>query len=429
MNFLFFDIECANSYGKHFSICSFGYCITNDNFEILKKEDLVINPESKFEKRLLNENSDCPLAYTEDFFIKQPTFNFFYPKISDLLSKNIVFGFSVKNDIKFLNSTCKRYKKTYIDFKAGDVQILIRKKYKKNPSLSSLIESLGINFAHFTAHKSSDDAEMTMLVTREFCKQEKIHPLDLYNKTQVTVEPDEIERKDYFNKYRAYYHNKIKDLYSKNNDNLEIQLYKPIINKKYDVEQTYNLLSFFHNKGILFTEDESTCPILLYPDDVHLTDEYSAIKHLKMMNFKDIISPAEYKHLSLGKQRREIPDINEEIDTYFNSQKKIDFQILLEDKTSDYVEKKCINPISKKLDGKVFRPAFSKRDNLEGIIQVYKDIYRNGGYIVKLNQPHCIIVKSNNEKCPEWISENKDGITFKNVNTLYQDLELDEPEV
>ena len=85
MNFLFFDIECANSYEKHFSICSFGYCITTDDFKILKKEDLVINPESKFEKRLLNKNSDCSLAYTEDFFVKQPNFDFFYPKITELL--------------------------------------------------------------------------------------------------------------------------------------------------------------------------------------------------------------------------------------------------------------------------------------------------------------------------------------------------------
>ena len=431
MNFLFFDIECANSYGKHFSICSFGYCITTDNFKILKKEDLVINPESKFEKRLLDKNSDCSLAYTEDFFVKQPNFDFFYPKIKELLSNNIVLGFSVKNDIKFLNSTCKRYNKPYINFNAGDIQILIRKKYKKNPSLSSLMKSFGIKCSNLTAHKSSDDAEMTMLVTREFCNKERIKPFDLYDKTQVSVQAAEIERREYFNKYRAYYHNKIKDLYTSSKNNLEsqIQLYKPVINKKYDIEQTYNLLSFFHNKGIQFTEDESTFPILLYPDDVHLADEYSAIKHLKMMNFKDVISPIEYKQFTLGKQRCEILDINEEIDAYFKLKSKKDFQILLEDKTSEYVEKKCINPISNKLDGKIFRLAFSKRDNLESVVQVYKDIYENGGYIVKRKQPYCIIVKSNKEKCPDWIVENNEGIIFKNVHTLYQELELDEPEV
>lgn len=80
MNFLFFDIECANSYGKHFSICSFGYCITTENFKIIKKEDIVINPESKFEKRLLTKNSDCPLAYPEEFFKQQPNFDFYYKK-------------------------------------------------------------------------------------------------------------------------------------------------------------------------------------------------------------------------------------------------------------------------------------------------------------------------------------------------------------
>ena len=81
------------------------------------------------------------------------------------------------------------------------------------------------------------------------------------------------------------------------------------------------------------------------------------------------------------------------------------------------------------MDGKIFRLAFSKRDNLESVVQVYKDIYENGGYIVKHKQPHCIIVKSNKEKCPDWIVENNEGIIFKNVHTLYQELELDEPEV
>lgn len=38
-------------------------------------------------------------------------------------------------------------------------------------------------------------------------------------------------------------------------------------------------------------------------------------------------------------------------------------------------------------------------------------------------------MKSNKEKCPDWILENNEGIIFKNVHTLYQELELDEPEV
>ena len=44
MKYLFFDIECCD--GNH--ICSFGYVIVNNNFEILEKKDLVMNPEKRF---------------------------------------------------------------------------------------------------------------------------------------------------------------------------------------------------------------------------------------------------------------------------------------------------------------------------------------------------------------------------------------------
>ena len=53
-------------------------------------------------------------------------------------------------------------------------------------------------------------------------------------------------------------------------------------------------------------------------------------------------APSVGEILSLGKQRLEIPDINDEIDVYFKSQIKQDFQTLLEDKTSEYVEKNVL---------------------------------------------------------------------------------------
>jgi len=151
-----------------------------------------------------------------------------------------------------------------------------------------------------------------------------------------------MEKREYFDKWRAYYFHKIRKLLI-SNDALKIsrQLYKPVINKKYDVEQAYNLL-VFSSKGIYLTEEDSNFPILLYLDDVYLVDKYSALKHLKMMNFKDVFNPAEYKDFPLGKQRLEIPDINDEIDVYFKSQIKQDFQTLLEDKTSEYVEKNVL---------------------------------------------------------------------------------------
>ena len=48
MNYIFFDIECANCEGGQAKICSFGYVVTNEAFEVLEKEDLLVNPRAPF---------------------------------------------------------------------------------------------------------------------------------------------------------------------------------------------------------------------------------------------------------------------------------------------------------------------------------------------------------------------------------------------
>ena len=44
MNYLFFDIECAD--GTH--MCSFGYVLVDEKFNILEKDDILINPKCAF---------------------------------------------------------------------------------------------------------------------------------------------------------------------------------------------------------------------------------------------------------------------------------------------------------------------------------------------------------------------------------------------
>ena len=46
MKYLSFDIECAD--GGKATICSFGYVIADEQFRVLKKEDIVLNPDGKF---------------------------------------------------------------------------------------------------------------------------------------------------------------------------------------------------------------------------------------------------------------------------------------------------------------------------------------------------------------------------------------------
>ena len=49
MNYLFFDIECATCRGGKGKICEFGYLLTDDNFNEIKREEILINPNSPFD--------------------------------------------------------------------------------------------------------------------------------------------------------------------------------------------------------------------------------------------------------------------------------------------------------------------------------------------------------------------------------------------
>ena len=45
MDYLFFDIESAHGNFSKGVMCSFGYVLCNDNFDIIQEDDILINPE------------------------------------------------------------------------------------------------------------------------------------------------------------------------------------------------------------------------------------------------------------------------------------------------------------------------------------------------------------------------------------------------
>ena len=44
MDYVFFDIECANCIEGQAKICSFGYVVTDEQFDVIEREDLIVNP-------------------------------------------------------------------------------------------------------------------------------------------------------------------------------------------------------------------------------------------------------------------------------------------------------------------------------------------------------------------------------------------------
>lgn len=178
MKFLFFDIECSD--GSH--ICSFGYVLTDENFKILEKDDLLINPKWRFRLGRYGGGEEVHLAYPEAEFKKAPTFPKRYAEISEFFKMDDVriFGHAVDNDAKFLNNACARYGLPYINFEYFDTQLAFKEfsPEKKIISLEGIMSELGI-IAGGDLHRSADDAEMSMLTLKSICEEHDCSACDL----------------------------------------------------------------------------------------------------------------------------------------------------------------------------------------------------------------------------------------------------------
>lgn len=183
MNYLFFDIECANCYGGRGKICSFGYVLTDENLNILEKEDLIINPRSSF-----NLGPDLKLAYTKAEFKEAYPFTAYYDHIGALLEYDdyVVLGYSIENDANFLRSDCKRYELPCYEFDFYDVQCMVMQIFglKNMPSLQKALEFFGMS-ENQDIHKSDDDAYMTMLAMKGACQYLGITPTELIERYPI----------------------------------------------------------------------------------------------------------------------------------------------------------------------------------------------------------------------------------------------------
>ena len=176
MRYLFFDIECANCFGSA-KICSFGYVLTNKDFTILAKEDIIINPRSKFYKP---PNKHVPgaviePAYPAALYRRAPEFPDVYDTIRALLQNpdHIVIGHAPQNDAHFLMQSAARYRLPDFDFRFFDAQALYMAFAEPGAkmALESVCEALDIPVLH--THCSMDDSYMTMQYAKLLAAREK----------------------------------------------------------------------------------------------------------------------------------------------------------------------------------------------------------------------------------------------------------------
>lgn len=176
MNYVFFDVECANCLNGEGKMCSFGFVKTDDSFHILKKKDILMNPNAKFLLGNVRTGEGITLAYPLFKFQRAPTFPKFYQEIKSLLEdeNTICFGFAVHQDIAYITYTCKRYSLPPIKFRFFDIQKMEQRIYhRKNPSgLDHLIDQFSL--PKLTCHRSDDDALMSMEVFQRLLSEKEM---------------------------------------------------------------------------------------------------------------------------------------------------------------------------------------------------------------------------------------------------------------
>lgn len=189
MKYLFFDIECSVVSKNVAKICAFGYCLTDEKFNILEKEDILINPQGGFHLTDRKGTQGLVLPYEYANFKKYPTFQEKADKIYSLLQDRdtLVSGHATMNDVKYLNFESKRFNLPPFDFVFADTQFVYMHRigeFSRQFGLGSIAQELGVEF---TAHRAVDDAYATMKVAEAMCKEEGLTFLELLEKYQITL--------------------------------------------------------------------------------------------------------------------------------------------------------------------------------------------------------------------------------------------------
>ena len=174
MKYLFFDIECSVVSKNAAKICAFGYCLTDEKFNILEKEDLLINPQGGFHLTDRKGKQGLVLPYEYAGFKNYPTFLQRKEKIYGLLqdADTLVVGHATMNDVKYLNLESKRFQLPSFAFEFADTQFLYMNRvgdFSRQFGLGMIAEQLGVEF---TAHRAVDDAYATMRIAEALCKAE-----------------------------------------------------------------------------------------------------------------------------------------------------------------------------------------------------------------------------------------------------------------
>ena len=145
-------------------ICEFGYVLTNESFEVLKRGNFIIDPniyKCDWDWRVVRTILTRKVREYES----SPRFDEYYDDIYELITKSdYVFGHSLDGDAKALNQECQRYDLASIDFDFYDIKRFYREydNAKRDVSVVEILDKLGIKGEEKT-HDAETDSYNTML--------------------------------------------------------------------------------------------------------------------------------------------------------------------------------------------------------------------------------------------------------------------------
>ena len=187
MEYVFFDIECACVYKNVAKICVFGYCVCDEQFHILKKEDILINPNGKFHLTDRGGGRDR-VAIRLRGVQKIPRFSRRFIPRSNSFSKGRTSWCSAmppSMTVKYLCLETRRYKLPSFTFRFADTQILymaMTETYDRQAGLEALTQIFEIDY---TPHCAADDAYATMRIAQEMCERDKCSLPELLKKYSI----------------------------------------------------------------------------------------------------------------------------------------------------------------------------------------------------------------------------------------------------
>ncbi len=174
MKLLFFDMEFANGQVAG-SVYSFGYLMTDENFEVLRpRADLLINPDAPWNE-YVEKNI---LAYPKEDVENAPQFPAYYEFLKSLFEEaDVAVGFAIANDNRALKKDCARYGLQSLQYKWFDTEKLCKltDEHKDARGLGGCVLAW-CGEEPDDRHRSDGDAYATMCLMRAICRAMHVTP-------------------------------------------------------------------------------------------------------------------------------------------------------------------------------------------------------------------------------------------------------------